>query len=305
MRLRLLMLLLLGLAGSGFARPPSSDRLFKHGVDAFYATNWARADSSFNALMRSHPDDPRAYFFSSMIPFWAYFFGGNEPVHAEAFLKRSERAIAVAQKRLDAAPADTSTVLLLSGLHGYRSLVAASEKEYRVAIGSGVKGYSFTKRLMEYGQDNPNALMGQGVFHYMVGTVPGEIRWMATLAGLSGDKNTGLRYLSRVASSDSDARYDAIMILAFLMEREGRPDEALRYLGSMRRSYPENVLALYHQSRLLESLGRMQEARAGYLKVMQTRQPEFSFIRSESRKKAAQLAGYVSPQRSGTPIHRP
>jgi len=301
MRLRLLMFLLLGLAGIGFARPPSSDRLFRHGVDAFYATNWTRADSSFNALMRSHPDDPRAYFFSSMIPFWAYFFGGNESAQAQSFLSRSERAIAIAEKRLSVAPADTSTVLLLSGLHGYRSLVAANEKEYRVAIGSGVKGYSFTKRLMEYGQDNPNALMGQGVFHYMVGTVPGEIRWMASLAGLSGDKDTGLRYLARVASSNSDARYDAIMILAFLMEREGRTDDALRYLGSMRRSYPDNVLALYHQSRLLESQGRIQDARAGYLKVMQTRQPEFSFLRSESRKKAAQLAGYALPQRSGTP----
>ncbi len=302
MRLRLLMFLLLGLAGTGFARPPSSDRLFRHGVDAFYATNWTRADSSFNALMRSHPDDPRAYFFSSMIPFWAYFFGGNESAQAKSFLSRSERAIAIAEKRLSVAPADTSTVLLLSGLHGYRSLVAANEKEYRVAIGSGVKGYSFTKRLMEYGQDNPNALMGQGVFHYMVGTVPGEIRWMASLAGLSGDKNTGLRYLARVAASNSDARYDAIMILAFLMEREGRTDDALRYLGSMRRSYPDNVLALYHQSRLLESQGRIQDARAGYLKVLQTRQPEFSFLRSESRKKAAQLAGYALPQRSGTPI---
>jgi hypothetical protein len=302
MRLRLLMVLFLGLVGSAFARPPSSDRLFKHGVDAFYATNWTRADSSFNALMRSHPDDPRAYFFSSMIPFWAYFFGGNESAQAKSFLSRSERAIAVAEKRLAVVPGDTSTVLLLSGLHGYRSLVAANEKEYRVAIGSGVKGYSFTKRLMEYGQDNPNALMGQGVFHYMVGTVPGEIRWMASLAGLSGDKATGLRYLARVASSDSDARYDAIMILAFLMEREGRTDDALRYLGWMRRSYPDNVLALYHQSRLLEAQGFGHDARAGYLKVMQTRQPEFSFLRSESRKKAAQLAGYSLPQRSGTPI---
>lgn len=297
-----MMLFMLGSVAVGHARPPSADLLFNHGVDAFYATNWVRADSSFNALMRSHPDDPRSYFFSSMIPFWAYFFGGNEPAQAASFLNRSERAITIAEKRLSSAPHDTSTVLLLSGLHGYRSLVAASEKEYRVAIGSGIKGYSFTKRLMEYGQENPNALMGQGVFHYMVGTVPGEIRWMANLAGLSGDKNTGLRYLARVATSDSDARYDAIMILAFLMEREGRTDDALRYLGQMRRSYPDNVLALYHQSRLLEAKGRHNEARAGYLKVMQTRQPEFSFLRTESRRKAAQLAGNSLPQRSGTPI---
>lgn len=302
MRFRLLLLLLAGMATSGFARPPSPDQLFKQGVDAFYETNWTRADSIFNALIRTHPDDPRAYFFSSMIPFWAYFFGGNESAQATSFLKRSERAIAVAEKRLSTAPADTSTVLLLSGLHGYRSLVAASEKEYRVAIASGIRGYSFTKRLMDYGQDNPNALMGQGVFHYMVGTVPREIRWMATLAGLSGDKSTGLRYLARVAASDSDAKYDAIMILAFLMEREGKPKDALRYLGQMRRSYPDNVLAMYHQSRLLEKQGRLNEARAGFVNVMQTRQPEFSLLRAKSRKKAAQLAGYAHPQRSGTPI---
>lgn len=302
MRLRLLVFILMGAVGIAHARPPSADLLFNRGVDAFYATNWSRADSTFNALMRSQPDEPRAYFFSSMIPFWVYFFGGNDPAQATSFLARSERAITVAEKRLAASPSDTSTVLLLSGLHGYRSLVAANEKEYRIAIGSGVKGYSFTKKLMDYDQNNPNALMGQGVFQYMVGTVPGEIRWMASLAGLSGDKATGLRYLARVAESDSDVRYDAFMILAFLMEREGRTDDALKYLASMRRSFPDNVLALYHQSRLLESKGRLSEARAGYLKVMQTRQPEFALLRTESRKKASQLAGYANSQRSGTPI---
>ncbi len=293
MRRWFIFLMLMFTVSAAQARPPTMEQRLSDGIRAFYATDWVRADSTFNALMKSHPADARAYFFSSMIPFWTYFFGGNQPVHAATFLKSSEKAIEVAEKRLSAAPSDTSTVLLLSGLHGYRSLVAASEKEYRVAIGSGIKGYGFTKQLMAYGEEYPNALMGQGVFQYMIGTIPGEVRWMASLAGLSGDKNVGLRQLARVAASDSHAKHDAIMIMAFLMERERRTEEAMAYHRQMLKSFPENVFATYHLSRLLESKGRVQEARAGYLKVMQTRQPEFAFLRMESRKKTGDRTGTV------------
>lgn len=285
------------------AQPNSFDRTLDRGIDAFYATDWVRADSAFNALIRSHPNDPRPYFFSSMIPFWAYFFAGNDSHQGASFLKRSEIAIQVGLKHLETSPGDTSVVLLMSGLHGYRSLVAASEKEYRIAIQSGMKGYSFTKLLMAYGDANPNAMMGQGVFQYMVGSIPAEIRWMATLAGLSGDKQAGLNLLHKVATGDSDAKYDAMMVLAHVMEKEDRPSDAMTYLSLLLTHQPENIIAVYHLARLREAAGSYVEARKGYMAVLQTHRPEFSRIRQESRSKLQLLANRTNALNAASPIH--
>lgn len=296
--------ILIGLGASALqAQSSTFDRTLDRGIDAFYATDWVRADSVFNALIRTHPTDPRPCFFSSMIPFWAYFFAGNDPQQGASFLKRSERAIQVGMKHLQTSPGDTSVVLLMSGLHGYRSLVAASEKEYRIAIQSGMRGYSFTKELMAYGDANPNAWMGQGVFLYMVGSIPGEIRWMATLAGLSGNKQAGLDLLHKVAIGNSDVKYDAMMVLAHVMEKEDRVQDAILYLDMLVTQQPKNSIAIYHMARLRESTGSFAEARKGYMAVLQTKQPEFALLRQESRSKLSLIANRSRIQQSASPIH--
>ncbi len=296
--------ILIGLGASALqAQSTAFDRTLDRGIDAFYATDWVKADSAFNALIRSHPQDPRPYFFSSMIPFWAYFFAGNDSQYGASFLKRSETAIQVGMKHLETSPGDTSIVLLMSGLHGYRSLVAASEKEYRIAIQSGMKGYSYTKQLMAYGDANPNAMMGQGVFQYMVGSIPGEIRWMATIAGLSGDKQAGLNLLRQVATGTSDVKYDAMMVMAHVMEKEDRPMDAITYLDMLVTHQPKNIIAVYHLARLREATGSYTDARKGYMAVLQTKLPEFALIRQESRSKLLLIANRINAQHSASPIH--
>lgn len=284
-----------------WSSPPPTDARLSQGIDAFYRTDWSRADSVFNRLQADLPDDPRAYFFSAMIPFWSYFFAGEDPAQARLFLQRSDRAIQVGQRRLESAPNDTSLVLLMSGLHGYRSLVAASEKEYRTAISGGVRGYGFTRQLLAYGSDRADALMGQGVFQYMIGSIPGEIRWMASLAGLSGNKAEGLRQLEAAARSRSDVRYDAMMVLSFLYEREKRPEQSLAHLNRFLASYPQNTVARYRQGRLLEELGRHDEALWAYRRVAESKPVEFAGIRAISRGRVASLASANLPTRSGIP----
>jgi tetratricopeptide (TPR) repeat protein len=294
MRSGLLLLLLL------VAPVMAQDRLTS-GVEAFYSTDWAKADAAFNTLMRERPNEPQAYFFSAMMPFWTYFFAGEDPAQARLFLARSETAIRVAETRLKAHPSDTTLVLLLNGLHGYRSLVAASQKEYRKAMSSSISGYGYTKQLMGYGADRPDAMLGLGVLQYMIGSIPGEIRWMAALAGLSGDKSEGLRLLNQAARSQADVRHDATMILSFLYERENRNDLALVHLNRFLTRWPNNTVARFRQARLLEETGRLGEAAAAYRMVAASVHPSFAGIRDFSRTKAAHLALATPSHVSGTP----
>lgn len=246
----------------------SWNRLLPLTIQSFYKADWEKTRASLSDLKKIDSADPMPYFMEAMIPFWAYFFGGMDSQKAKDFLELSEIAIKVTEKRLDVTPEDTSSILLLSGLHGYRSLVAAQEKKYGIAMSSGATGYGYTKSLMKMDNDNPNTLMGQGVFNYMVGSIPSEVKWMARLAGLSGDKQRGFMLLERAAESDSHVSNDARMFLAYLYNRDEEFVKAHHHLNILVRDYPTNPIFHYNLGLIHESLGDERSAQIAYSKVI-------------------------------------
>ncbi|HKK45236.1 MAG TPA: tetratricopeptide repeat protein [Balneolaceae bacterium] len=261
----------------------------KKGIEAFYTTHWKEAEATFKALQLENPNDSRAYFFSSMIPFWKYFFGANTKQAANLFLKRSEKAIAVSLDELNENPHDTTMVLMLSGLYGYRSLIAANESQYRTAIQSGVTGFKYTRQLLALDADDPRALIGKGVFYYMMGSVPPELRWMTNMAGLSGSKRQGFNALERAAESKSYVSNDAKMILSYLYEREGQYEKSLQNLRELGQRYPQNIIFQFNLARMLEKCNKIAEAKAKYKTVASLKNDELEVLKEKSRKRYKKL----------------
>jgi tetratricopeptide (TPR) repeat protein len=240
-------------------------------IEAFYMTDWQTFRRLIIRLKQQEATDLRLHFFESMVPFWAYFFAGNQSEDANQFLLQSAKAIQLGDQHLKETPSDTSAILLMGGLHGYRSLVAASQRQYRTAISSGVSGYSFTKVLLAMDNSDPNTLMGQGVFEYMVGSIPREVRWMASLAGLTGSKDNGYALLEQASVSGSYVSNDASMFLAYFYEQDARFDDALRHLNRLALKYPQNVIFRYNIARMHELKGEVDKARLSYLMVREMR----------------------------------
>lgn len=258
-------------------------------IQSFYKAEWEKTRTYLNDLKKIDNTDPMPYFMDAMIPFWAYFFGGMDTRDAKEFLELSDIAIRITEKRLESAPDDTSSILLLSGLHGYRSLVAAQEKKYGVAMSSGATGYGYTKSLMKMDNENPNTLMGQGVFHYMVGSIPSEVRWMARLAGLSGDKQHGFMLLEKAAESDSHVSNDARMFLAYLYNRDEEFMKALHHLNALVQEYPSNPIFHYNLGSVLESLGEVELAQVAYSHVVGINSKNLTKLTSLSKERLSIL----------------
>ena len=258
-------------------------------IDAFYRADWSATRSVLQELRASGNPDLRVDFFEAMIPFWAYFFGGNDPADAQRFLDLSDAAVQTGDRILAVSPGDTATVLMMGGLHGYRSLVAASERRYRTAISSGVSGHSFTRILLSLDNDDPNTLMGQGVFEYMIGSIPREARWIARLAGLTGSVERGYEILEQASGSESFVSNDAAMFLAWFYESDGRYEDAVRHLTALNQRYPENVIFLYNLARLLETTGRPAMAAPLYGKVVSLGNTSLPVLRHLATERLQQL----------------
>lgn len=258
-------------------------------IEHFYQTRWEEADDLFHQLKRESPGDPRPHFFESMMPFWEYFFIHQQSDLADLFLERSESAVKLSKQKLDSNPNDTTMVLLLSGLHGYRSLVAAGEKKYRVAIQSGITGFNYTRQLLSIDSDRPDAQIGRGMFYYMVGSVPREVRWLTNAAGIRGDIETGFYELEKAATSDNVIRYDAQMMLMYLHEKEKNYEEALKYAEKLTERFSENVIFLFKRGELHEITGNNEMAAESYQKVISEDNPSLNELTELSKKRVDSL----------------
>lgn len=267
----------------------SHHQLLDAGITAFYQARWDKARTLFLESQELDQYDPRPYFFEAMLPFWKYFFAGESEEDAQIFLAKSEKAIAVGNEMMKKKPYDTTTVLLLSGLYGYRGLVAASERQYRTAIRSGANGFSYTRRLMTMGSSNPDALIGQGVFHYMIGSIPREARWLLSVAGLQGNRDIGFQKLEEASKHDSHTSTDARMILVYLYHQEEKYEDALRVSEHLIEKWPENIIFRYYYALSLEMSGLHAKAMEQYRLVVRQNHSELEYIRTKGRERLSSL----------------
>ncbi len=267
----------------------SYEQQLEEGLDAFYSSDWSKARSVFQNLQEDYPKDSRAYFFNAMIPFWKYYFADNSQQSANEFLEQSRTAIEISKARLDKNSRDTTMVLMLSGLYGYRSLVAASEKEYKEALQSGMRGFKYTRQLLSLDSDDPNALIGKGMFYYMVGSVPDGLKWVTNTVGMSADMQEGFDALEEVAQTESYVSNDAKMILAYLYEREDQNEKALSHLTDLTERHPQNIIFQYNRARLLEEDDQLTKAREKYELISDMETQELDQLKKKSKDRLKQL----------------
>lgn len=265
------------------------EQQLEKGIEAFYDTDWDQANHIFEEIKKEYPEDPTPYFFESMMPFLKYFFVDQSEQLANDFLERSEKAVELSHEKLEESSTDTTMVLMLSGLYGYRGLVAAGQGEHRIALQSGLKGFNYTRKLLSIDSDRPDARIGKGMFYYMVGSVPSGMKWATNLFGLNADIEDGFHELKMAAQSDSYISNDAKMMLMYLYQKEERFEDALHYANLLSDELPDNVIFLYKKADILESVGNREGAINVYRTIIEKNNPNLDLITEKSRKKVSEL----------------
>lgn len=267
----------------------SNEELLERGIEAFYDTDWVTSSAIFERMKIVSPDDPRPYFFESMMPFLEYFLVNPTVELADQFLILSEIAVNLSEKRLSNSPNDTTMVLLLSGLHGYRGLVAADQDRHRIALSSGLTGFNYTRQLLSLGSDRPDARIGRGMFYYMIGSIPSGMRWASNMVGLRASIEDGFDELKVAAKSDSYVSNDAKMMLMYLYQKEERYEESLFYALQLTEKLPDNVIFLYKKAEIYEQLNNMEDALNVYKEILRKENPRLVSVTVMSEKKIRKI----------------
>jgi tetratricopeptide (TPR) repeat protein len=179
------------------------------------------------------------------------------------FLDSLDRAMALSEARLKDHPDDVAALYAQGVSYGLRAnyhfLV---HKAWMDALKDATASRKAHNRVTELDPSNVDARLMQGVYDYVIGSLPPLWRTLGFLAGYVGDRNRGIETLKMVAEKGKTNRTDAAVILCAILRRERRPKETVPYLQDLIEKYPRNFLLRLELVQMYGEFGERDKALA-------------------------------------------
>jgi tetratricopeptide (TPR) repeat protein len=293
-------LLLLSLTGSCWAQAPEhhpapvvsikNDALTKTGFEHYYDADYEHAAAAFEKVLEAHPDDPAAV--NHLLA--AVMFGELNRIGAldtslysnNSFLEQKReylldakvkariqeleaRALKLAQGRLEQDPNDVEALYARGVTRSMQSTYTGLvQKAWLSALGNAKGSREDHEKVLKLDPSFSDAKTVVGTHEYVAGSLPWAVRMLAHIAGLGGNKQTGIRLLKEAGESDGETSVDAKVILALFLRREQRYSEALETVRSLTAAHPRNFLFALEVANILKDSGKGPESIAAYRKVL-------------------------------------
>lgn len=213
------------------------------GINKLYNLDIDGAGQSFDQVIAEAPNDPRGWFFKSMVEFYVYQLTQDQTAYTR-FFELSETVIDKAEAFQEKNPQDPTAKFYLGGIYGYRGLAYQRNGNIVSAVWDGRKGYSFLKEAATGPRFSVDAQMGFGLFSYLISRIPRTFSWMLGIIGFSGDREGGLAMVRSAAENGVYTRTEASFYYATFCFFEERYDEAYASLRRLIAVYPNNALFL-------------------------------------------------------------
>ena len=242
-----------------FGQQEIERKIFK-GLDACYNFNWKQADNTFKGLITKYPDDPSGYHFESSIYLW-YYLGGKDKNDLDTFKTYSDSAISKAEALLEKNEKSEIALYFLGANYCYRAIAFGKAGNFLDAAWATKKSETFLSELLEINPGRNDAYLGLGLYNFAVAQIPSAFKWALNLVGISGDMNTGVKYIETAAENGNYTRVEAQYYLAqiemdFLIDYES----SAAILKRLVKRYPRNLLFNYSYAVLLMKERKLTEA---------------------------------------------
>jgi tetratricopeptide (TPR) repeat protein len=221
------------------------DLIIKRGLDNCYHFRWKSAEQDFQKIIEQKPEDPRGYHYLSGIYLWYYLSSGSNS-DFKNFMKYSDIALSRGEALLEKEPSGESVNLVLGNAYSYRALGNVKAESYINAIWASKRSEKYLKRVLELNPGNYDAYLGLGLYNFAAAQIPAAFKWALSLAGISGDEETGIRYIKLTAEKGNlnkvEAQYYLSQLLTGVTFDFKTAGEMLKKLHNR---YPSNILFSY------------------------------------------------------------
>ena len=280
-----------GLSAPAGAQSPalSSDQvrqLAASGFDHFYSLEYDEAIRIFERLRDADPANPYsqhrvalAYFYKQLHIAGVLegdLFGASnrffrtrkitvDPVLDRNFHQSNQAAIRLCEERLKRDKTDQQALYTCGVAYAakatYQGLIVRALLD---SMGSARKANDFHTRLIRLNAKYYDAYMVPGLFDFALGSLPGPLKVVLYLVGMSGEKQRGMGLVESVARWGNGARYDARILLTVMYRRERRFADARETLETLASAFPRNYVFPLEIASIHRAADETEEAIVGY-----------------------------------------
>jgi hypothetical protein len=240
---------------------PVFDDAFQH----LYSFDFPGAQSIMGRYIAGEPEDPMGYTinaatylyseFDRMGILESEFFESDkkisdsrtklkpDPKAHDGFYANIDKAQSLSQANIDKNPNDPQARFAMSLALGELSdWVALVEKRQLASLSVTKRAYRESKALLAIDGSYYDAYLTTGFTEYLVGSLPGVVRWFVKFDDVQGDKEKGFKTLDLVAAKGHYLKTLAKILLATGYIREKKPWAAQKLLADLTREFPANPL---------------------------------------------------------------
>ncbi len=183
------------------------------GLESLYNFNFKSSENIFDNIIKKYPDNPAGYYYKSISHLWFFLDSKNE-TELEYFTLLTDSAIEKAEAILEKDSLDLFTLYLLGSSYMNRTFAFTRDENYFDAVVSARKFHLYFDLLLDEDSLYYDAYMSKGLFNFAISQAPQTWSWALNLAGMTGDKKTGLYYLEVASKKGKFSKIDAQFYLS-------------------------------------------------------------------------------------------
>jgi tetratricopeptide (TPR) repeat protein len=177
------------------------------------------------------------------------------------FNAETDETIRLCQARLTKNPRDAQAMHFMSVALAQRAnwgfLV---RKTWMASLSDSTKAHRFDSEATQIDPDYYDARLIQGVYDYIVGSLPWSLRVLGVVAGFHGDRQRGIQTIDEVAQKGKANRVDAEIVLCALYRREGQTQRAIALVLQLMERFPRNYLLRFELAQMYGAAGQRKKA---------------------------------------------
>jgi tetratricopeptide (TPR) repeat protein len=128
------------------------------------------------------------------------------------------------------------------------------------SLSDSTKAHRFDSEATQIDPDYYDARLIQGVYDYIVGSLPWSLRVLGVVAGFHGDRQRGIQTIDEVAQKGKANRVDAEIVLCALYRREGQTQRAIALVLQLMERFPRNYLLRFELAQMYGAAGQRKKA---------------------------------------------
>lgn len=239
-------------------------------VNFTYNMEFEKALKTFDSCREQLPDYTLA-FLKSCVYYWKYQTRLKEKERQRVekeYLNLLEQAIASC--KTDNRTLDARQLFFLGAAYGNRGRYLGMEGKWMKAYFDGKKGKTYLQRALKKDRTVVDAMLGLGMFEYYAAKLPGIIKPLTFIIGISGSSEKGLKYITEAAQKGIYSRIEAEFFLGHIYGYyEYEYEKALDIFVGLCKRYPKNSIFAHNRNHCFYYLGRENIRRLNYSRAQE------------------------------------